>query len=148
AHQPLTEALGTLPRETSYTQVALAGLAAADVKELGQDVTERGGAPAWGGGLGREASGNPFFPRGVLRHLAEEGAVERANAAAALGPGFLPDTVRQAIERRLARLSDGATRLLRVAAAFTGGIDFEVARRVAGLEEAEALDAVDETLGA
>ena len=52
------------------------------------------------------------------------------------------------IERRLARLSEAATRLLRVAAAFTGGIDFEVARRVAGLEECAALDALDEALGA
>jgi tetratricopeptide (TPR) repeat protein len=37
---------------------------------------------------------------------------------------------------------------LRVAAAFTGGIDFEVARRVAGLEERAALDALDAALGA
>src|SRR5215470_2187145 len=100
AHHPLTEVLGTLPRETSYTQVALAGLAAADVKELVEDVTERVFAPAWVEALARETNGNPFFLREVLLHLAEEGALERADAAA-LGPGFLPDTVRQAIERRL-----------------------------------------------
>ena len=35
-----------------------------------------------------------------------------------------------------------------MAAAFTGGIDFEVARRVAGLEERAALDALDTALAA
>ena len=35
-----------------------------------------------------------------------------------------------------------------MAAAFTGGIDFEVARRVAGLEEQVALDALDAALAA
>jgi tetratricopeptide (TPR) repeat protein len=45
-------------------------------------------------------------------------------------------------------LPDTTTDLLRVAAAFTGGIDFEVTRRVAGLEERAALDALDAALGA
>jgi tetratricopeptide (TPR) repeat protein len=45
-------------------------------------------------------------------------------------------------------LSDTTTELLRVAAAFTGGIDFEVTRRVADLEELAALDALDAALGA
>jgi hypothetical protein len=45
-------------------------------------------------------------------------------------------------------LPDATTQLLGVAAAFTGGIDFEVARRVAGLEERAALDALDAALAA
>jgi len=52
------------------------------------------------------------------------------------------------IARRLARLPDATNELLRVAAAFTGGIDFEVARRVAGLEERAALEALDGALAA
>src|SRR5262249_60086483 len=58
------------------------------------------------------------------------------------------DTVRQVIARRLARLPAAVSELLQVAAAFTGGINFEVARRVAGLEERAALDALDAALGA
>src|SRR5262249_49947991 len=60
----------------------------------------------------------------------------------------LPDTVRQVIARRLGRLPDATTELLRVAAAFTGGIDFEVARRGAGVEEGGGLDALDAALSA
>src|SRR5262249_46383749 len=72
AHQPLTEALGTLPRETSYAQVALAGLDTAAVRELVEDVTARPVAETWAAALTKETSGNPFFLREVLLHLAEE----------------------------------------------------------------------------
>jgi len=67
------------------------------------------------------------------RHRRRDGG--RWRVAGSLERLGLPETVRQVIERRLGRMSEGATRLLRVAAAFTGGIDFEVARRVAELEK-------------
>ena len=106
----------------------------------------------WSTALTRETSGNPFFIREVLLHLVEEGtlardggrwtATRRARGAAAARDGAAGD-------RAAARAPVGRRRrLLRVAAAFTGGIDFEVARRVAGLEEAAALDALDEALAA
>src|SRR5215470_11212440 len=148
AHHPLTEALGTLPRETNYEQLGLGGLDAVAIKELVDTVTERAVSPAWIEALARETSGNPFFLREVLLHLAEEGALERSESEAAVARGVLPDTVRQVIARRLARLPDATNELLRVAAAFTGGIDFEVARRVAGLEERAALEALDGALAA
>jgi tetratricopeptide (TPR) repeat protein len=150
AHHPLTDALGTLPRETSYEQLGLAGLDAAAIKELVDTVADREMPAAWVEALTRETSGNPFFLREVLLHLAEEGVLAPADGRAAPGPEGLqlPDTVRQVIARRLARLPAATSDLLRVAAVFTGGIDFEVARRVAGLEEHAALDALDAALAA
>src|SRR5262249_38933196 len=149
-HHPLTEVLGTLPRETSYEQLGLGGLDTTGIKELVDTVADREMPMAWVEALTRETSGNPFFLREVLLHLAEEGALVPAHGIAAPGPENLqlPDTVRQVIARRLARLPDATAELLQVAAAFTGGIDFEVARRVAGLEERAALDALDAALGA
>jgi tetratricopeptide (TPR) repeat protein len=150
AHHPLTDALGTLPQETSYEQLGLGGLDAAAVKELVDTVADRETPAAWVEALTRETSGNPFFLREVLLHLAEEGALVPADGRAAPGPEGLqlPDTVRQVIARRLARLPAATSELLGVAAVFTGGIDFEVARRVAGLEERSALDALDAALAA
>jgi hypothetical protein len=88
----------------------------------------------------------------VLLHLLEEGLLARDGTSWKLASNLdrigLPDTVRQVIERRLVRISEAASQLLRVAAAFTGGIDFEVARQVAELDEIPALDALDEALGA
>jgi predicted ATPase len=147
---PLTEALGTLPRETSYEQLGLGGLDAAAIKELVDTIAEREMPAMWVETLTRETSGNPFFLREVLLHLTEEGALGFADGNAPPGPESLrlPETVRQVIARRLTRLPDTTTQLLGVAAAFTGGIDFEVARRVAGLEERTALDALDAALEA
>src|SRR5262249_60117973 len=113
-------------------------------------VADREMPMAWVEALTRETSGNPFFLREVLLHLAEEGALVPAHGSAAPGPEnlHLPDTVRQVIARRLARLPDATTELLQVAAAFTGGIDFEVARRGAGPGGRAALPALGAALAA
>src|SRR5262245_23728236 len=149
---PLADVLGVLPRETTYDQLALTGLEPEAVQEILEAVADHEVARQLVAILTRETSGNPFFIRAVLLHLLEQGALVRDGGrwrvAGSLERLGLPETVRQVIERRLARMSDGATRLLRVAAAFTGGVDFEVARRVAELEQTPALDALDEALGA
>src|SRR5262249_47391353 len=134
----------------SYEQLGLAGLDAAAIKELVDTVADREMPAVWVETLTRETSGNPFFLREGLLHLAEGGVLGPADESAAPRPESLhvPDTVRQVIARRLARLPAATSELLRVAAVFTGGIDFEVARRVAGLEERVALDALDSALGA
>ncbi len=149
---PLADALGTLPRETRYEHVGLAGLDRTAVQALLDSIAQAGVAPALAEALARETSGNPFFIREVLLHLLEEGALARDGRRWSTAPNVaakrIPETVRQVIARRLGRLSAAATGLLRVAAAFTAGVPFEVARRVAGLGEAAALDALDEALGA
>src|SRR5262245_24412602 len=149
---PLADVLGVLPRETTYEQLALTGLAPDAVEEILEAVADHEVARQLVAALTRETSGNPFFIRAVLLHLLEQGALVRQDGrwrvAGSLEHLGLPETVRQVIERRLGRMSEGATRLLRVTAAFTGGIDFEVARRVAELGETPALDALDEALGA
>jgi class 3 adenylate cyclase/tetratricopeptide (TPR) repeat protein len=146
---PLADALGTLPRETSYEQVALTGLEAGAVRALVDSVTDRPMPAAWVDTLARETSGNPFFIREVLLHLVQQGSwpepVRGENPAPALA---VPETVRQVIDRRLERLSESARRLLGVAAAFTAGVRFEVARCAARLDEGVALHALDEALGA
>src|SRR5262245_2430978 len=149
---PLADVLGVLPRETTYDQVALAGLEPAAVQELLEAVAGKEVAQQLVATITRETSGNPFFIRAVVLHLLEEGLLAPDGASWRLASNLnrigLPDTVRQVVERRLMRISEAAARLLRVAAAFTGGIDFEVARRVAELDEMPALDALDEALGA
>src|SRR6516165_1077156 len=85
AHHPLTEALGTLPRETSYEQLGLGGLDAAAIKERGDTVADREMPAAWVEALTRETSGNPFFLREMLLHLSEEGALGPGDWSAAPG---------------------------------------------------------------
>src|SRR5262245_3408220 len=149
---PLRDALGALPRETSYEQIALAGLDTAAVQELLAMITDQKVPPALVTAITQETSGNPFFIREVLLHLVEEGTLVREggrwSAAVAVEAMRIPDTVRQVIERRLGRLGAPVRRLLDVAALFTETVRFDIAAQVAGLEESAALDALDEALAA
>src|SRR5262249_26142282 len=74
---PLRDALGTLPRETSYEQIALAGLDPTAVRELLETVADQQVPPALVSAITQETSGNPFFIREVLLHLVEEGTLLR-----------------------------------------------------------------------
>ena len=116
----------------SYDQLALAGLDPAAVRTLLGSLTDADVPEAWATILTRETSGNPFFLREVLLHLAEEGALGRAGGAwrtvADLDGTGVPETVRQVIERRLGRLSAPARR----AAQGGGGVHGRVASRSRG----------------
>src|SRR5262245_46746758 len=152
AQHPLHDALGTLPRETSYEQIALAGLDTAAVKELLATIADQEVPEALVSAITRETSGNPFFIREVLLHLTEEGTLVHAGgrwrATVAVQAMRIPDTVRQVIERRLERLDEPARRLLEVAALFTETVRFDIAAHVARLEESAGLNALDEVLAA
>ena len=150
--QPLADALGALPRETAYEHVALAGLEGGEVGQLLEAVADQAVPAALVTAITTETSGNPFFIREVLLHLVEEGKLVRRDGQwtadvpiAALG---IPESVRQVIQRRLARLSASANRWLRAAAGFAASFRFDLASRVAGLDEPDALDALDEVLAA
>jgi DNA-binding CsgD family transcriptional regulator/tetratricopeptide (TPR) repeat protein len=150
---PFSEVLGVLPGETDYEHVGLAGLDSEGTRRLlaamgKQDVAVEVGA-AWA----RETDGNPFFIRELLRHFVEEGKVYRGPDGQWAADGPLrelgvPRTVRDVISRRLSQLSKNAERLLGVACAFEGPFPFDVVASVAGLDESEALDALDEALAA
>lgn len=99
-----------------------------------------------------ETGGNPFFAREILRHLLEEGSLvdERGEwqREMRLDSVSLPAGVRQVVSRRLAGLGPTARELLAVASASQGTFQFEVVRRAAQLDEAAALDGLEEALDA
>src|SRR5262249_17182067 len=102
---PLRDALGALPRETSYEQIALTGLDPAAVEELLATIADQKVPEALVTVITQETSGNPFFIREVLLHLIEErmlvGEDGRWSSTVAMEAMRIPDTVRQVIERRL-----------------------------------------------
>ena len=96
--------------------------------------------------LHRETDGNPFFIEEVLRHLIEVGAVTptdwgRLASFTELG---IPDGVREAIEQRLAIMSEDARRLVLTAAAIGRSCSTDVVESVAGLHGEPLLDALEE----
>jgi class 3 adenylate cyclase/GAF domain-containing protein len=150
---PLAQAFGSLHRETGFEVVELGGLDGAAVADLlaalaGHDVPEAVGA-AWT----RETDGNPFFVMELLRHLLEEGKLFRGadtrwTTERSLRELDLPRSVREVIGRRLAHLSEEGERLLSVASAFEGPFHLAVVSDLAGMDEEDALDALDQALAA
>jgi DNA-binding SARP family transcriptional activator len=113
---------------------------------------------AFGRWLFSETHGHPFFVSETLKMLAETGVLaERAGAdgqarldfAMALRRetelrGILPPRVREVVRARLARLSPPAVTMLAAAAVLGQRNTFEVLCQVAGLDELEGLNVLDE----
>lgn len=154
---PLAATLAELHRVADARVYGLGGLARTETAELLRRLADEPVAPSLVAAIHAETEGNPFFVRELFRHLLEEGRLQPAPGAPprALGlaladgvplAGVIPDGVRQIVGRRLARLGDGANRLLGHAAIANAGFDFPVLQKLTGMDETALLDALDEAL--
>ena len=151
--QALAETLADLRRADDVVRLRLGGLSEADVAEF----VRRAGAGAIGTGGGELAGaisaltgGNAFLVCELWRALVETGAVEVVDGTIRLIRPLselgTPESVREVVTQRLARLDRATRSLLEVAA--TAGAEFEldVVRRAAGLDEPALLAAFDEAV--
>jgi class 3 adenylate cyclase len=156
AAHPLTETLGDLRREPAVTVLPLGGLDDTAVVSLmesaaGHALDEE--ATALAHAVYRETDGNPFFVSEVLRHLAETGAIVRGPGGrwAASGPGaaiVLPDSVRQVLGARVARLGDLVTRVLSAAAVIGRDFELDLVTVVTGVDEDTLLELLEQARAA
>jgi class 3 adenylate cyclase len=152
---PLSETLATLRRDPGFERVLLRGLSAEDVyawfqaraqgAELGEKAAELASA------VHRETEGNPFFIESVLAHLVESGAVYQKDGrwdtdAKSVDDMGIPEGVRDAIGRRLSRLSDTCNRVLSDAAVLGRGFGFDVLKRMSGVDDDALLEAIEESI--
>ncbi|MDP9236510.1 MAG: AAA family ATPase, partial [Chloroflexota bacterium] len=154
---PLAEALAAMRRERPYTRVLVRGLPESDVVELIESIGEASdaGSPLRQLGLAlySETEGNPFFIREVVSHLIEERLLYRDGACwtskvSTVSELGIPEGVREAIGRRLSRLSDGCNRMLSRASAMTAGFSWDELKAISGEDEGVLLDVLEEALGA
>jgi predicted ATPase len=109
---PLSDALAELNRSGAFQRVVLRGLSR---PEVGEYIRQRSNVPVAAAVCDRiyeETEGNPFFLSQIVNLMAEEGTLGRASVSDIA----LPDGVREALGRRLDRLSADANALLQVAA--------------------------------
>jgi predicted ATPase len=106
----------------------------------------------------RQTEGNPLFVHETLRFVIDEGLVERRDGALRrVGDrslaGWIPEGLRDAVGKRLSRLSDGTNRVLTVASVLGREFQFDVLSQVlagpeeeleAALEEASAAAIIEE----
>ena len=148
---PLTETLAALAREPSVSRLSLSGLhddeVVAFVEAAAGQVLDEGGV-GLAHALYRETDGNPFFMAEVLRHLVETRSIvqdERGRwvPTQELADAGLPDSVRQVVGARVARLGDDATRVLSAAAVLGQEFEVDLVATVVGSNEESVLDALE-----
>ncbi len=154
---PLAQALAALRRMEHHERLAIKGFTEDAVFELltaiePSEATE----PArrvLAGALFAEAEGNPFFIREVLTNLVENGKLFQqdgtwVSSATSIEELGVPEGVREAIGRRLSRMSEGCNRMLGLASAFTSGFTWDELSAISDETEDALLDSLDEALGA
>jgi class 3 adenylate cyclase len=147
---PLATLLADLRREGTATAVALEGLPVAGVAEMLERAAGHDLDPAaahLASALCEQTGGNPLFTGEIVLHLVESGALVqrdgRWTSDVSLEQVGLPESVLEAIGRRIARLDPESQRLLSLAAVIGSEFALPVLAEVAGVDENRALDLVD-----
>lgn len=122
----------SLRRSGRLSRVDLSPLSLAGVGQLAQHIVGARDERALEE-LYRETGGNPLLATELLSALAQ-----------GLPPTGAPSQVERALADRLGHLPATGRRLAGALAVFDGGVDLEAARQVAGLSEAEAVDAFED----
>jgi DNA-binding SARP family transcriptional activator len=136
----LTDILADLERDRPAVRISLRGLDASELADLVEAWRGLALSPETVDAIQREAAGNPFFMKQLVRHLEELGDLRPPPPGGSFG---VPAGVRDVISKRIARLPPDGGRVLTVAALI--GHDFELALllEAVGLPEDEVLDVLD-----
>jgi class 3 adenylate cyclase/tetratricopeptide (TPR) repeat protein len=152
---PLAAVLADLRRQTGIERIALRGLDQAGViafvtAAAGHDLDPAELAVARL--IGQETEGSPLFIAETLRNFSETGAVVRQGDRWALRAGShdlgIPQGVREAIGRRLMRLSESTNKVLSLASVIGREFDLALLEQIAEMQEEAILDAIDEAKAA
>ncbi len=149
----LSETLADLRRSDGVVRLRLAGLSAAEVAEfvnLAADADPGAGPAELAQTISELTEGNPFLVCELWRALVETGGVEVVDRTIRLArpPAELatPESVREVVSQRLARLAPGTTTVLELAATAGSEFELEILRRALALEDIELAAALDEAV--
>lgn len=141
---PLTTTLAELARQGTARRIALQGLSHGDIAsyiEVTWDVTPSGELVQT---IREETEGNPLFVAEIVRLLVAEGGLRRDGLLG--GPGAIPAGVREAIARRLGKLSDRCREVLTVASVLGRDFGVDALQRATGLSTDDLLELLDEAM--
>jgi DNA-binding CsgD family transcriptional regulator/tetratricopeptide (TPR) repeat protein len=155
---PLSTALSKLHRASNVTRMQLRGLSTDEVLRLLAETSQQTIPQPFADLVHRQTDGNPLFVRETLRFVIDAGFMEqRDGALRRVGDrslaGRIPEGLRDAVGKRLSRLSDSANRVLSVGAVIGREFQLDVVRQVlvipdeeleAALEEASAAEIIEE----
>jgi DNA-binding CsgD family transcriptional regulator len=152
---PLAATLAGLRRLECVSGLRVGGLAADDVMALVAEVTGQELGPplqAVARTLAGRSRGNPFFLGELWRHLVATGTVAQGprgwTVECSLDDAGVPDSVREVVAGRLARLDFGVRRLAELVAVAGQRVELRVLRAAADIPEAEVAAGVDTLVAA
>ena len=137
---PLSEALVELNREGGFHRVVLRGLSEPEVHSYLAATTGREPGRELATRIYEETEGNPFFLVEVVNLMTEEGSFE----ADSVSDIALPDGVREALGRRLDRLSEEANELLTMASVVGREFEYETLKLLSEHEDERLLRLLEE----
>jgi class 3 adenylate cyclase/tetratricopeptide (TPR) repeat protein len=146
ADHPMGRALADFRRVDAVARVQLGGLGSADILELVRQRTgTEGGVAAQrlADDLVTETDGNAFFVTEVIRHLEETGQLGQLSASRSLGE-LVPESIREVLAERVARLGSVADAVLATAAVIGNEFTLPLLAAVTGLADAKLLDVLSE----
>jgi DNA-binding CsgD family transcriptional regulator/tetratricopeptide (TPR) repeat protein len=149
--QNLSETLADLRRSEDVVRLHIAGLSDDEVAEFVRRAAGLGaGVPELARTISDLTEGNAFLVCEFWRALVETGRIETVDGTLRLtrAPAELgtPESVREVVNQRLARLAPATTELLELGAAAGAEFDLEVIRRAAGVGEPGLRDALEEAV--
>jgi len=141
---PLSETLAALNREGGFQRITLGGLAREEVASYVRDVAHAEPRSDLVDRIYEETEGNPFFLSEVVNLMAEEGALARESLTGVA----IPEGVREALGRRLDRLSEEANALLQYAAVAGRQFAYDTLAAISDHDDATLLRLIEEGLEA
>ncbi|MGI8926622.1 MAG: protein kinase domain-containing protein, partial [Tepidiformaceae bacterium] len=141
---PLSEALASLNREAGFQRVVLKGLAKADVAAYIREAANVVPQPGLVDRIYEETEGNPFFLSEVVNLLVQEGAFSKQS----ISDIAVPDGVKEALGRRLDRISAETNELLQVCAVAGREFSYDTLTLLGDRDEDALLKHIEEALAA
>jgi hypothetical protein len=149
---PLSAMLAELGREHLFERHALAPLDRAAVSELVNVHAGNQASAELGQIIYQGTEGNAFFVVKVLRDLADTGAIDAVVAhpppGTEAGPLVVPESVKDVVGQRIARLGHETNRLLVMASVLGREFEVDVLQRLSELGEDELMDRLESALRA
>jgi len=141
--QKMEELRGSLSRSGHLQEIRLEGLQTEDIREVLRIIlADSPRIEVLAAQLREATGGNPFFILEILRSLKEENWLHADQDQLLELP--LPDSVREAVHRRLGRLNSGTRQVLEAGAVLGSRFGFIPIRLTAGRSEMETVKALDE----
>ncbi|MEX2229548.1 MAG: AAA family ATPase, partial [Dehalococcoidia bacterium] len=141
---PLSEALAEMNREQLFSRVLLRGLSEEETAGYIRATANVQPSAELAHRIHVETEGNPFFLSEVVRLMAEEGAL----TSTSLSGIAIPEGVKEALGRRLDRLSPEANELLSVAAVVGRECSHALLSALVDFDEDTLLRLIEEALRA